>query len=130
MHAKDMQRKVTQGLRECKPYTQSAWADRNFRPTPYAKSLADRNVRPTRCDDYFMLSRIEPTMPPTTPPSTVCRLTSRGMYFSMAWASLAMGRVCSQMRPGPVSEARKMPSPPKIIFLIPGTVVIWKETLD
>jgi len=34
------------------------------------------------------------------------------------------------MRPGPVSEARKIPSPPKIMFLIPGTVVIWNETLD
>ena len=32
-----------------------------------------------------------------------------------------MGSVCSQTRPGPVSAARKMPSPPKIMFLMPGT---------
>jgi len=41
-----------------------------------------------------------------------------------------MGSVCSQTRPGPVSAARKMPSPPKIMFLIPGTRWIWKETVD
>ena len=40
-----------------------------------------------------------------------------------------MGRVWSQTRPGPVSAARKMPSPPKIMFLMPGTRVIWKATL-
>src|SRR5215471_9143883 len=79
---------------------------------------------------YRMLSRIEPTIPPTTPPSTVCLEASRGIYGSMACASFEIGSVCSQIRPGPVREARNMPSPPKIIFLMPGTVVIWKETLD
>src|SRR5215469_3966321 len=73
---------------------------------------------------YLIPSRMEPTMPPTTPPSTVRVVFSWGKYWSMAWASLAMGSVCSHIRPGPVSAARKMPSPPKIKFLMPGTVVI------
>ncbi len=37
-------------------------------------------------------------MPPTTPPSTVFRLASCGMYHSKASADFAMG----QMRRGPV----------------------------
>ena len=40
-----------------------------------------------------------------------------------------MGRVWSQTRPGPVRAARKMPSPPKIMFLMPGMRWIWKATL-
>jgi hypothetical protein len=52
------------------------------------------------------------------------------MYLSMAWANLAIGKVCSHILPGPVRAARKIPSPPKIMFLMPGTVVIWKDTLD
>ena len=52
-----------------------------------------------------------------------------GIYSMSSWASLAIGKVCSQTRPGPVKDARKIPSPPKIMFLIPGTVVIWKFTL-
>ncbi len=31
-----------------------------------------------------------------------------------------MGRVWSQTRPGPVSAARKIPSPPKIMFSMSG----------
>jgi hypothetical protein len=33
---------------------------------------------------HFMPSRIEPTIPPTTPPSTVCFEASCGKYLSMA----------------------------------------------
>ena len=39
---------------------------------------------------------------------------------------MEIGRVWSQTRPGPVSAARKMPSPAKMRFLMPGTRVIWK----
>jgi len=66
-------------------------------------------------------------MPPTTPPCTDS-WREVGRYCCIWWASLAMGRVWSQMRPGPVSAARKMPSPPKMRFLMPRTVVIWKLT--
>src|SRR3979411_128356 len=68
---------------------------------------------------YFIPSRIEPTMPPTTPPCTAS-LRCVGMYSMSSCASLAMGRVCNQILPGPVRDARKIPSPPKIMFLIPG----------
>jgi hypothetical protein len=72
---------------------------------------------------YFMPPSIDPTIPPTTPP---CAASDEGfgMYSMSLWANLAMGKVWSQILPGPVSEARKMPSPPKIMFLMPGTVVI------
>ena len=46
-------------------------------------------------------------MPPTTPPCTVSRRVSCGMYLSSACASLAMGRVCSQILPGPVERRQK-----------------------
>ena len=39
-----------------------------------------------------------------------------------------MGSVCSHTVPGPVRTARKIPSPPKIMFLMPGTIVIWNPT--
>src|ERR1700690_888906 len=51
-------------------------------------------------------------MPPTTPPCTVS-LCCVGMYSMSLCASLEMGRVCSQILPGPASDARKIPSPPK-----------------
>src|SRR5947207_13575941 len=77
------------------------------------------------CDvAHFIPSRIEPTIPPTTPPCMVSLRASCGKYSLIAWASLVIGNVWSQIRPGPVSDARKIPSPPKIMFLMPGTVVI------
>jgi len=45
-----------------------------------------------------------------------------GMNWRIAPASLDMGMVCSQMRPGPVSETKNRPSPPKRTFLIPLTI--------
>lgn len=62
-------------------------------------------------------------MPPTTPPLAASP-DGLGMYSISLWASFEIGRVCNQIRPGPVSAARNSPSPPKIMFLIPGTVVI------
>jgi hypothetical protein len=78
--------------------------------------------------NYFIPPRIDPTIPPTTPASVRCSLPL-GRYSISACASLEIGRDCNQTRPGPVSAARKMPSPPKIMFLIPGMRAIWKLTL-
>src|ERR1700709_2837014 len=67
---------------------------------------------------YPMLRRTEPTRPPTTPLSACSVRRWVFMYSCNAGASRKMGRVWSQTRPGPVRAARKMPSPPKIMFLM------------
>ncbi len=68
-------------------------------------------------------------MPPTTPASVVCWTRSTFRYSWSWWARREMGRVWSQTRPGPARAARKIPSPPKIMLLMPGMRWIWKETL-
>src|SRR5580658_3036515 len=100
----------------------TAWHDaRGCRDTRDAEPAANWG-RP-----YFIPPRIEPTIPPTTPPSVRCSLPL-GRYSISACASLDIGRDCNHTRPGPVSAARKIPSPPKIMLLIPGMRAIWKLT--
>src|SRR5579883_2680833 len=87
------------------------------------------DAQAARAAGGYIPFRIEPTRPPTTPVSVASRDCSEGMYCISWCASREMGRVWSQMRPGPVSAARKMPSPPEIILRMPGTREIWKDTV-
>ena len=71
-----------------------------------------------------MLSRMEPTTAPMMLLCTFSLRTSWGMHLRQ-WRGPFVGAA-----PDVAGAARKIPSPPKIMFLMPGTVVIWKETLD
>ena len=55
-------------------------------------------------------------IPPSTPPmpaSAAGWSSEPGRYGAMAWASTGTGMDWSQMFPGPVSDTRWNPSPPK-----------------
>jgi hypothetical protein len=64
-------------------------------------------------ETYFIWSRIDPTIPPTTPPCTVSRWVSCGIYSASACASFEIGSVCSQILPGPRQRRQENSIPAK-----------------
>ena len=80
---------------------------------------------------WFDQSRVRPrkTLPMIAPvPVSATRSPPVFKYGASACARLASGSDCNQTRPGPVSVARKIPSPPKSMLRMPGMREIPKLT--